>query len=241
MPASNDGKTPSEPGPLPLSKEGGEVHVGLLSRRAFLGHAAVVAATAALTQLPAVLRDRGWLEAASAAQPDLVHDTLNGAIAFMVPGPDSYSVHQGVSTVEPGGIDANITDVLITTLDQAQPAPPPFPSLSAMVSTILNQVAQGVNPSVSGPFLSPFANLSFPEKVAVFGYLESVPALAPLASLLFIMVALLAYSEAGLFDPRTRKLTGWPVGWTISGYEDEGIGRGTDEFNGYFQNRRSAD
>ena len=222
----------------PSPAEGERELMSLLPRRAFLIKAAMLAAAGTLAQMPAVLRDHGWLEAANASPPDLVHDTLNGAIAFMVPGPDFYSVSQGLSTEEPGGIDAHITDFLMRSLDQAQPAPPPFPSLSVMVSTILNQVAQVVHPSVSGPFSSPFANLSFPEKVAVFGYLESNTALAPLAGLLFIMVALLSYSEAGVFDSQTRKLTGWPVGWTISAYEDAAFGR--DELKGYFQNRREV-
>ncbi len=231
IPTDNDKKNSNQARPSP------EVYTWLLSRRTFLGHAARLAIASALIQMPAVLNDRGWLEAARAAQPDLVHETLNGLIAFVVPGPDTYSVTQGVSTEEPGGIDANITDALIVTLDLAQPQSVPLPSLSVTAATVLNGLAQVVNPdSASGLFSSPFANLSFQQKVAVFGYLEADQALAPLASLLALAAALLAYSEAGVFDPRTRNLTGWPVGWTISGYQ--GVSRGHDEFKGYFQNRR---
>ncbi len=217
---------------VPLLKDGGG---WLLSRRAFLGHAMQLAAAAAL---PAVLFNRGWLEAARAAQPDMVRETLNGLIAFIVPGPDPYSVAQGVSTEEPGGLDANITDALIATLDLAQPQTV-VPKLSDTAAFVLNSYALIVNPnSADGPFSSPFANLSFQEKVAVFGYLQADQALAPLASLLALAGAFLSYSEAGVFDSRTRKLTGWPVGWTISGYQ--GVSRGHDEFKGYFQNRQKV-
>ncbi len=235
----NNEKNSIQYGRVPSLKDGGEVYGWLLSRRAFLGHAMRLAAAAALIQLPAALIDRRWIEAARAAQPDLVHETLNGLIAFVVPGPDSYSVTQGLSTEEPGGMDANITDALIVTLDLAQPQSVPLPPLSATAATVLNGVAQVVNPDPpDGPFSSPFANLSFQQKVTVFGYLEADQALAPLASLLEFACAFLAYSEAGVFDSRTRKLTGWPVGWTISGYQ--GVSRGHDEFKGYFQNRRKV-
>ena len=91
----------------------------LLARRSFLGQAGRLVAAVALVQASGILQKRGWLEPAYAAQPDIVRDTLNGLIAFIVPGPDAYSVAQGVTTPEPGGIDANITDILITIIDQA--------------------------------------------------------------------------------------------------------------------------
>ncbi len=214
----------------------GEAYAWLMSRRAFLGHAMKLAAAAAL---PAVLTDRWGFETAQAAGPDEKYDTLNGLIAFFVPGPDRFSMVQGVSTEEPGGVDANITDALIATLDLAQPPAVPLPPLSVTAATVLNRVAQAVNPNqAGGPFSSPFANLSFQQKVAVFKYLDADPALVSLASLLALAAALLAYSEAGVFDPRTRRLTGWPVGWTISGYQ--GVSRGHDEFKGYFQDRRKV-
>ena len=54
-----------------------------------------------------------FIKAAQAASIGLVHDTLNGLLAFVVPGPDLYSVGQGVSTAGPGGVDAEVTEVLI--------------------------------------------------------------------------------------------------------------------------------
>jgi hypothetical protein len=99
-------------------------------------------------------------------------------------------------------------------------------------------VAQAVNPSASGNFSAPFANLSFLEKVAVFQALEGDPASRPLAGVLPQFVAFLVYSEAGVFDPNSRTLTGKPLGWTLSSYE--GVADGRDEFKGYYQNRRKV-
>jgi hypothetical protein len=137
----------------------------LLARRSFLGQAGRLAAAMALVQASGILQDRGWLEPAYAAQPDIVRDTLNGLIAFIVPGPDAYSVAQGVTTPEPGGIDANITDILITIIDQATVPPPPFATVSEAVAAILNGTAQAINPAAAG-----FAQLTFPEKVIVFQF-----------------------------------------------------------------------
>lgn len=211
---------------------------GLPSRRAFLRLLAVLGGAATLGQLPQVLTERGWTKTAHAAGFDLVRDTFCGLIAFIVPGPDPYSVGQGVSTPEPGGIDANIADVLIHSLNQSLPLPPPFPPFSTTAATILNGVALLVNPLADGPFPSPFSRLSFPEKVAAFAALEGDPPTAPLAGLLVTSVAFLTYSEAGVFDPATRTLAGPPVGWLLSGYE--GVADGRDEFKGYFQNRRKV-
>ena len=57
------------------------------------------------------------------------------------------------------------------------------------------------------------------------------PELRPaLAGVLPQFVAFLVYSEAGVFDPVTRTLTGTPLGWKLSNYE--GVADGRDEFKG---------
>lgn len=215
-------------------------HSADISRRSLLGYSMLAACVAALDPLAQVVLDRGWTKAAKADEPDpsiLLPDTISGLVAFIVPGSDSYSIHQSVSTAEPGGIDANIVYVLMESLNKFQPAPPPFPSFSVMVATVLNNVAMAVNPSPSGPFSSPFANLSFQEKVGVFAGMEADPSLQTLAALLPTFVAFLSYSETGVFDPETQALTGQPVGWTTTGYE---FAHGHDEFKGYYQDRRSV-
>lgn len=217
-------------------------HSRRISRRRFLGYSMIASCAAAMGPVADFLTDRGWTKTASAQVPDpliLIRDTMHGLVAFVVPGPDEYSIHQGVSTVEPGGIDANIVDVLIESIDGMQPPPPPFPSTSLMVATLLNNIALAINPSPSGSFPSAFARLSFNEKVQVFFYMESDPSLRTLAILLPVFVGFISFSEAGVFDPVTRTLTGQPIGWTLaSGYE---FAHGHDEFIGYYKNRRSAD
>lgn len=210
-----------------------------LSRRAFLRYSGLTAAVAALT--PEFIGRRGWLEAA-VLPPELVADTLNGLVAFIVPGPDAYSVHQDVSTSEPGGFDANTTPALIFGLNLAGLAPPPFDTLSELVAYILNNVALAVNPAPIGPFTAPFANLKFSEKVSAFYAMEgglAGPEVVPLAGVLPVLTAFTAYSEAGVFDPFTRTLVAAPVGWTISNYG--GVSDGHDDLKGYFQNRKKVD
>ena len=235
VPQERSRKISVQVGQVTQERESPEGHARLLSRRSFLRHAGLTAAAMALLQAPEVLSGRGWIQPAYAAEPDLVHDTFNGLLAFIVPGSDRYSEHQGVSTAEPGGVDAGITDVLIASMDQAVPFRPNF---SVELAGILNGVAQAVNPSASGPFSAPFANLSFPEKVAVVQVLEGDPASRPLAGVLPQFVAFLVYSEAGVFDPNTRTLTGKPLGWELSHYE--GVADGRDEFKGYYQDRRKV-
>ena len=60
---------------------------------------------------------------------------VNGLLAFVVPGSDPYSVAQGHSTADPGGVDAGVLPALIGGLDLASPPPPPFPSTSVAVSS----------------------------------------------------------------------------------------------------------
>jgi hypothetical protein len=207
------------------------------SRRTFVARS--LAAASALVSLPEAITRAGLSKDAATAAPDLVTESINGLVAFVVPGPDAYSVAQGVSAPEPGGIDAFATPALIEGLSFAQPAQ----QLASVVASVLNLVAQGVNPgSVAGPFPSPFANLSFAEKAVVFDVLEHDQAFAQLWSLVGILpslVAFLAYSEVGVFDRATRTLVGRPVGWTLTSYE--GVADGRDAFVGYFENRRKVD
>jgi hypothetical protein len=204
-----------------------------ISRRGFLGNIALVTAALTLARATDFLTSRGWVQAAEVVTPDLLHDTFNGLLAFIVPGPDDYSVAQGVSTVEPGGVDIGVADILIATLDETTPFVPQF---SATVAGILNGIALVVNPSPPGTFLSPFARLSFAEKAAVFQIMDGTESLKPLAGVLPAFVAFFCYSEAAVFDPVTRSLTGDPIAWHLSNYQ--GVADGRNEFLGYFENRR---
>jgi hypothetical protein len=212
----------------------GAMPTACTTRRNFLFDIGLFAAAAALLQTPGIL-GRGWIESAGAATLDLVQDTFNGLVAFVVPGHDDYSIAQGVSTAEPGGMDANVTGVFIDTLDLSTPFVPHF---SAVVAGILNELAMAINLSAGGRFPSTFSRLSFGEKVAVFQIMDATDALKTLAGILPAFAAYLAYSEAGAFDRGTRRLTARPIGWAISAYQ--GVSDGRDEFQGYFENRRTA-
>jgi hypothetical protein len=184
---------------------------------------------AALIQAQPFVKARGWLDAAHAA-PDLTHDTINGLLAFVLPGSDPWSLAQGVNTADPGGVDAGVVDVLIATIDESTPF---IPSFSAQVAAILNGLAQSVNPGGGGGTLaSPFANLSFAQKAAVFQIMDATPALELFGGLLPLFAAFFCYSEAGVLDPATRKLSGQPLGWTLCNYQ--GVADGRDELLGYF-------
>ena len=111
-----------------------------------------------------------------------------------------------------------------------------MPQFSATVAAILNNIALVVNPSPPGTFLSPFACLSFAEKAAVFQIMDGTESLKPLAGVLPPFVAFFCYSEAAVFDPVTRSLTGDPIAWHLSNYQ--GVADGRNELLGYFENRR---
>jgi hypothetical protein len=204
-----------------------------VSRRSFLGHFALASAAAAIVQSPEFLRGGGWFEAVHAAELDITRDTFNGLLAFVVPGTDAYSQAQGVSTTDPGGVDAGAADVLLATVDGSTPF---VPSFSAVVGTILNNLAQAVHPGVTGAFGSPFANLSYPEKAVVFQIMDATDSLKVLGGILPAFVAYFCYSEAGAYDPSTRSLLSHPLGWRLSQYQ--GTADGRDEFLGYFDHKR---
>jgi len=214
-----------------------------VSRRELLrGATALAAGAAVIGQLPRALRLQGWIENAYAAGPNVVQQTMSGLVAFIVPGRDRYSRAQGTKAKTPGGIEAGTTPVLIRTLDRFLPSPLP---LSSTAATILNEVAATVDPtSRKGKFASPFANLSAAKKARVFQTLESLEgeSSGPIRFLignLPDLVAFLAYSEAGSYDVKRRRLARRPVGWRLTRYA--GVADGRKEFKGYWQDRRAAD
>ena len=220
-----------------------------LSRRSFLQRAGLLGAASALAQLPALLDARGLLAAATAQTPGLTADTLSGLVAFVLPGSDPYSVAQGQSSDGPGGVASGAVPVLVDDLDQfiattTVLGPDVSPPASNGVAALLNAYAMRVNPTATrGGFPSPFARLSFAEKAKVFELFEGEPSadgteLRFVAGILPGLVALVALSEAGVYDRDRRELESRPVGWDISGYG--GPADGHDELKGYWHGLRSA-
>jgi hypothetical protein len=216
---------------------------GALSRRTFLTRAGMAGAATAFAQIPGFLARQGWLETALAAETDMTRDTMNGLVAFVVPGPDAYSKAQGQSSKTPGAIAAKTTDAVIELLDGfvGTSEGPTLPS-SGGVATLLNGYALQVNPAaVGGGFVSPFARLKFAEKVEVFRRFEADTEGSELrfvSGILIGAVGFLSHTEWGAYDFQARKLKGVPVGWKTSHYA--GVAEGRNELKGYFQGRRAV-
>jgi hypothetical protein len=220
---------------------------GGLSRRVLLERAGLVGLAAALAPLPDFLASKGLLEQALAAESDVTRDTLSGLVAFFLPGNDEYSRAQGDRTKEPGGIAAGTVPAFIDALDRFVPisvfgnSGSNLPA-SGGVATLLNSYALQVNPAAAnGAFLSPFARLSNKEKAMVFERLESDPQydgteLKFVGGILPGFVSFLAWSEAGVIDPKRRKVKKRPVGWKLSKYD--GPAEGHPELKGYYQGRK---
>jgi hypothetical protein len=213
-----------------------------ISRRVLLERAGLAGAGALLAQIPGFLSSKGWLEAAHAQTADATRDAINGLVAFAVPGPDPYSVAQGQSTKEPGGIDAGATDLVIELLDRFVQLPAGTLPSSGGVAQLLNGYALQVNPvAAGGAFASPFARLSFDEKVEVFRRFESDTEGSELrfvSGILVGAVAFLAYTEGAVLNRDTKQLTATPVGWTLSQYD--GVAEGRRELRGYWKGRRKV-
>jgi len=214
-----------------------------VSRRELLERATVlVAGATVLDHLPHALRVQSWIEDAYAATPNVVRQTMNGLVAFVVPGRDRYSRAQGTKSRTPGGIEAGATPVLIRTLDRFLPGPLP---LSATAASILNEFATQVDPaSRHGTFPSAFASLSFAKKARVFQTVESLQ-VDSAGSIRFLvgnlpdLVAFLAYSETGVYDAERRHVLRRPLGWRLTHYG--GVADGRKELKGYWQGRKAAD
>ncbi len=233
-------------------------------RREFLTRAGY--AGAALAQLPLTLKALGWLDVAQAQEADLTKDTINGFVAFVVPGLDEYSVAQGVMGKRAGGVDSGATDLFIQNLDTFLPAPdliapvgslPPASNdetapLSGVVANLLNTMALRVNPLASGGMLaSPYSRLSFEEKAEAFDLIETQGRtgtddlsrnLTFVAGILPGFVGFIVYGEGLVFDPTTKKLTDHPLGWDLSGYQGKRTNpvEGWDELLGYYKGHRKA-
>jgi len=133
-----------------------------LSRRTFLARIGVLGASSLV--LPHCAPSPDGTDLASSAltlgvvvdllRPvlaQLARDTLNGFVAFNLPGQDAYSTAQGTPRHEPGGIEAGGTDFLITNLDRFLPFPDELarPAAGALV-TALRNLPLPIAPSVLG-------------------------------------------------------------------------------------------
>ncbi len=105
---------------------------------------------AAATTVPALLRARlaqallgpaPLLDGLRPVLRDVSRDTLGGLVSFVVPGPDPYSQAQGVTTVEPGGVDADGIAFMHNALDNFFPLP------DDVIRVIVQAFATGIEDS----------------------------------------------------------------------------------------------
>jgi len=119
-----------------------------LSRRAFLARIGVLGASTVLLPqcarpdptgaLSSELSLNALVELLRPVLGELSRDTLNGFVAFSLPGQDPYSNAQGTPRGEPGGIEAQGTDFLIENLDRFLPFPHELvrPAATALVTAL---------------------------------------------------------------------------------------------------------
>src|SRR5262245_50234852 len=170
-------KPPGSPPPCAslrssISSEAGVMATSDLSRRAFLARIGVLGAGTLL--LPGCMMPPEGTGAAASellglgALVDLLRpvlaqlsrDTLNGFVAFTVPGRDDYSSAQGTPRAEPGGIEAGGTDFLIDNIDRFLPLPDDLvqPAAAALVEALRDPAVPSDGAPVGGspaPDLSP--------------------------------------------------------------------------------------
>ncbi|MEU5843971.1 hypothetical protein [Rhodococcus sp. NPDC047139] len=215
------------------------VQPGHWSRRRFL--AGMAATMAALVGTAGTFAREADASPLSETPP--VRDTINGVLAFVVPGNDPYSHQQGVWTDVPGGVTVATAQSLERTLDQASPVPLLGPAAgnlpgAAAIALLLNTFGVTADPgSVNGPFAAPFANLSHARKAQVFEWLDTDPRFEGLVLKFVVnaiptLAAFAAFSEVSAYDRTRREVTGRPVGWELSNYA--GPSDGWDEFLGYY-------
>ena len=94
VPQESSRKISEQAGRVIQKRESPEWHARHLSRRSFIRRGQRLTAVGPPSGAE-VLSGRGWIQPAN--QPDLVHHTYNGLLAFVVPG-DPYSVQQRVRT-----------------------------------------------------------------------------------------------------------------------------------------------
>lgn len=84
----------------------------------------------------------------------LTHDTYAGLAAFGVPGPDRYSVAQGLVSAEPGGVEARSPELIQYTVDFFVPWPDEYVhALTAAFMTGASDVP--IPPTLLGGLLAP--------------------------------------------------------------------------------------
>jgi hypothetical protein len=174
----------------------GEVSPERYGRRAFLVRTGVIGAAIALVDVPTLLEPGR----AGAAGPTLAElspvfdalakDTINGLVAFVVPGPDLYSVAQGVHDTAPGGLAADGSAFMLNALDNFYPVP------QEPLLLLVQALATGINSNLPSVHLPPVLQELADDLDEVLKVLLSGETTVPLS----LLVALLLNFVATLVD-----------------------------------------
>ena len=178
--------------------------VARYGRREFLVRAGLVSAALTMVDVTRFLdAPPGDAETLSQLAPildALSTDTINGLVAFVVPGHDAYSVAQGVFDARPGGIDADGTGFLVSALDFFYPVPQE--PLRLLVQSLETGLSDNLPPSSGLSLLSGQSALIQQLDLALGALLDQQGAV-PLS----LVVALLLNFLASLVDPTAHNGT----------------------------------
>lgn len=182
----------------------GEARSEGMLRREFLARIGMLGLT--LPVLPGMASGLlgGLLEPSAAvvraALEELARDTINGFVVFVVPGPDQYSVAQGVSTSSPGALEARTTDFLMQSLDNFVPLPDMLltPVVQSLV-TAAGEESLPLPPGLSSIGLETVRQLD-DALLSLLANDQTVPASVPVALLLnFLATTTDPVSLQGIF------------------------------------------
>lgn len=121
----------------------------------------------------------------------LSSDTISGLVAFVVPGPDAYSVAQGVHDTAPGGLAADGSAFMLNALDNFYPVP------QEPMRLLVQALATGISSNLPSVLFPPI-NLELADDLdAVLQVLLSGETNVPLS----LLVALLLNFVATLVNP----------------------------------------
>lgn len=136
---------------------------------------------------------------------------------------------------------------------------------SVLVSLLMNLAATLQNrEATSGPFVAPFANLTWEDKARVLDeldgdrswlktavtwgvqdndYRRAVPGvIQSFIAFILRLGGFSAYNEFAVFNPADNTIVQRPLGWVLSQYQPSAppVADGWDDFIGYYQGRRSV-